>query len=283
MSKTIFEAYNHCKKQLLKAGIEDYAYEARVIIRHITGYSNSQILSKYSNTLTAFQENNLTAIIHQREVRYPLQYILGEWSFYGRDFFVGPGVLIPRADTETVIDAAKELIKTKKAPKILDLCAGSGCIGITLAAECQDADITMVEKYDEAINYTKKNIERNNVNNAKIIKGDVLETAAKGKYDLVVSNPPYVTNEEMQNLQPEVKFEPETALRAEDNGLEFYRAIAKNYKECLLENGSICFEVGFAQAEAVAELLKQEGYSEVTIKNDANDVQRVVFGTLKSI
>ena len=101
---TIFEAYNDCKKQLEKAGIEDYVFESKQIIKHVTGYTNAQILTKYTQLLTKFQQDNLTAIIKQRLIRYPLQYILRRWNFFGREFFVGPGVLIPRSDTETLID-----------------------------------------------------------------------------------------------------------------------------------------------------------------------------------
>ena len=158
---TIFEAYNSTKKKLEKAGIEDYVFEAKQIIKHITGLNATQILSYYNRNLTEFQENNLTALIHQREVRYPLQYIFGEWDFYGRSFYVGPGVLVPRADTETLIDGAKEYLESIEKPEILDLCAGSGCIGITLAKEFENSDVTLVEKYDEAIRYAEKNKIRN--------------------------------------------------------------------------------------------------------------------------
>ena len=284
MSKTIFEAYNHCKKMLEKAGIEDYASESRAIIRRVTGLANAQILTKYNEKLTDFQENNLIALIHQREIHYPLQYIFGEWGFYGRDFEVGPGVLIPRADTETLIDTALELTKDKKEPAVLDLCAGSGCIGITLACERTDAKVVLVEKYEEAMRYLIKNIEKNSAQNVSAKAGDIFEgTAADGKYDIIVSNPPYITDDEMKVLQPEVRFEPETALRAADEGLEYYRAITQKYKGSLKSGGSLCFEVGYTQAEAVCEILKAERFSNIGIRKDMNDVQRVVFGTLNSL
>ena len=110
---TIFEAYNEVKKKLQAAGIEDYVFEAKQIIKHITGLSATQILTQYNNKLSLFQENNLTALLRQREIRYPLQYIFGEWDFYGRPFYVGPGVLVPRADTETLIEAALEFLKIR--------------------------------------------------------------------------------------------------------------------------------------------------------------------------
>lgn len=276
---TIFEAYNSTKKKLEAAGIKDYVFEAKQIIMHITGFTPAQILTDYNKTLTEFQQNNLTALIHQREVHYPLQYIFGTWEFYGRPFKVGVGVLIPRADTETVVEESLRILKEKQNPKVLDLCAGSGCIGITLAAENTTADVTMVEKYDEALRYTTANIELNDVR-ATAVKGDVFETPdfEDESFDLIVSNPPYIPENEMKYCSPEVNFEPQTALLAEDEGLEFYKAIIKNYTKCLKNGGSFCFEVGFRQAERVSDLLKANGFKDIKITNDLNGIGRAVSG-----
>lgn len=277
---TIFEAYNSTKKKLEAANIRDYVFEAKQIIMHITGFTPSQILTDYNRQLTEFQKNNLTAIIHQREVHYPLQYIFGNWEFYGRPFKVGVGVLIPRADTETVVEAALEELETRENPKVLDLCAGSGCIGITLAAEVPSSEVTMVEKYDEAIRYAFHNIELNGVS-AKAVKGDVFEAPQlpNDSIDLIVSNPPYIPQEEMKYCSPEVKFEPQTALLAEDEGLEFYKAIINNYTPILKTGGAICFEVGFKQAQSVKKLLENSGYKNIKIKNDLNGIGRAVTAT----
>lgn len=276
---TIFEAYNDTKKKLQAAGIKDYVFEAKQIIMHITGLSPMEILTKYSNTLTDFQQNNLVALIHQREVRYPLQYIFGEWEFYGRPFNVGPGVLIPRADTETVVEAALELLKDTENPQILDLCAGSGCIGITLAKEIPDSRVTMVEKFDEALRYAVGNIEKNDAENATALSGDIFEGDCNDReYDLIISNPPYISEDEQKYLSPEVKFEPETALFAEDEGLVFYKTIIKNYTASLKAGGAFVFEVGFKQADEVARLLRENGFNNVNIKNDLNGIGRAVSG-----
>ena len=281
MADTIFEAYNKTKKELQKIGIEDCVFEAKQIIKHITGYSNAEILSRYNTRLTEFQQNNLTAILKQRNIRYPLQYILCSWGFYGREYSVGPGVLIPRADTETLIDTAKELIKDKKSPKIIDLCTGSGCIGITLALERKDAEVDLLEKYPEAMRYAYKNIVDNGAENVLLFEGDVLKgDKSEEKYDLIVSNPPYISDSEMEIISPEVHFEPETALRGGADGLDFYRAIIENYTRSLNDGGSIAFEVGIGQADSVAALLKEAGYSKVSIAKDLNGIHRVVFGTL---
>lgn len=281
MADTIFEAYNKTKKELQKIGIEDCVFEAKQIIKHITGYSNAEILSRYNTRLTEFQQNNLTAILKQRNIRYPLQYILCSWGFYGREYSVGPGVLIPRADTETLIDTAKELIKDKKSPKIIDLCTGSGCIGITLALERKDAEVELLEKYPEAMRYAYKNIVDNGAENVLLFEGDVLKgDKSEEKYDLIVSNPPYISDSEMEIISPEVHFEPETALRGGADGLDFYRAIIENYTRSLNDGGSIAFEVGIGQADSVAALLKEAGYSKVSTAKDLNGIHRVVFGTL---
>lgn len=276
----IFEAYNHAKKTLQKAGIEDFAFEARYIIRHLTGYSNAQILTKYTENLSEFQQSNLTVILRQREIRYPLQYALGYWSFFGRDYAVGPGVLVPRQDTESLVDKALEFLKAKPKAKVLDLCTGSGCIGITLAAENENATVELLEKYEEAARFASENIARNKTYNATLFMGDVLNGDRNGnKYDLIVSNPPYIPKGEMETVSPEVKYEPETALLGGEDGLDFYRAIIENYKDSLNEGGMMCFEVGMGEANSVCELMKNAGFCDVGIKQDYNGIDRVVFGT----
>lgn len=281
MSRTIFEAYNDTKKQLLDAKIEDFTFEAKQIIKHITGFDNTQILARYNDKLTEFQENNLTAIIKQRKVRYPLQYIIGEWGFYGRSFDVGPGVLIPRADTETLIDVCKGFLKGKEKPQVLDLCTGSGCIGITLALECPESKVILVEKYDTASIYAWKNIAKLEVKNAVLMAGDVFEgTANEDKYDLIVSNPPYIPINEMKTVSPEVEYEPETALVAGDDGMMFYNAIVDNYKQSLNAGGMLAFEVGIGEADTVSKIMTDAGLENVKVQKDMNGIDRVVFGTV---
>jgi len=278
---TIFKAYNNTKKNLEAAGIEDYVFEAKQIIKHITGFSNSQILMNYTQELTEFQQNNLIALIKQRELRYPLQYIFGEWSFYGNTFYVGPGVLVPRADTETLIDKCIEFLKTTNQPEVLDLCAGSGCIGITIAKEIPESKVKMVEKYDEAKRYAEKNIQFNKTGNAEVVTGDVLNgDCSDGKYDLIVSNPPYISAEEMNIISPETKYEPETALFGGEDGLKFYRAITENYKDSLKPNGMMAFEVGIHEFSAVSDIMKKAGFKNLGFIKDLNEIERVVFGTL---
>ena len=278
----IFEAYNKTKKELEAAGIEDYVFEAKQIIKHITGFSNSEILMNYTNRLTEFQSNNLTAIIKQRAIRYPLQYIFGEWTFYGREFFVGPGVLVPRADTETLVEVCLKYLKNSESPAVLDLCAGSGCIGITLALEKADAAVTLVEKFPEAARYAERNIKRHGTDNVTLICGDVLNGAANDKeYELIVSNPPYVPKNEMETVSPEVHYEPETALFGGEDGLDFYRAVITEYKKALKAGGMLAFEVGAGEAAAVEALLRNAGLKEINTEKDLGGICRAVYGIKK--
>lgn len=274
---TIFAAYNYTKKKLENAGIEDFGFEARQIIKRITGYNNTQIMTNYAEELTGLQQDKLKSIIGQREIRYPLQYIFGEWSFYGRDYYVGTGVLIPRADTETLIEKAIELLKDKDSPEILDLCAGSGCIGITLSLEKENSKVTLVEKYEQAARYLEMNIKRNAAD-VKFILGDVLEGAGNdGEYDLIVSNPPYIPDDEFDIVSPETEFEPKTALSGGKDGLDFYRAIINNYGKSLKTGGAFAFEVGINEAEKVEKLLAEAGFSNIGKVKDLNEIDRVVF------
>jgi len=285
MSQTIFSAYNNLKHNLEKIDESDYVFEAKQIIKYVTGYTNREILERYTENLTAVQENKLIAILEQRKMRYPLQYILGRWDFYGLPFMVGPGVLIPRADTETLVEKALDLIKDRKSPKVLDLCTGSGCIAIAIAKNRPDAEVLALDKYDVPLSYAKKNIELNKVDNVTLSEGDVLKGAENDKkYDLIVSNPPYLTKTEMENLQPEVSYEPDTALLGGEDGLEFYRAIIENYKSALKENGIMAFEIGATESQDnLAEMLREAGFKNVDTALDIENRQRVVFGTYNNI
>ncbi len=275
---TIFEAYNHTKQTLEKAGIEDVVFEAKQIIRHVTGLTNAQILTRYTNPLTPYQQNMLTAILRQREIRYPLQYIFGEWSFCGNDFEVGPGVLCPRPDTEVLVEHALRFLKGREQPAVLDLCAGSGCIGISIAKAVPDAQVTLVEKFEVTKRYLDRNIRRNGVQNATAVLGDVLEqAAAEDRYDLIVSNPPYIPEGEMATVSPETKFEPEAALLGGQDGLDFFRVIIDRYTQSLKPDGMLAFEVGFGESGAVQALLENAGFGDIGTTKDYNGVERVVF------
>ena len=279
MSKqTIFFAYNNTKKQLNSAGIPDYALEARYIIRHITGYDNAKIMANYMEELTPLQQTVLKNMVSRRMSGYPLQYILGVWQFYGLDFFVGEGVLVPRSDTETLVRRGLDFLENKPNAKILDLCAGSGCIGITIAKNSGVKGVA-VEKYEAAFNFLEKNIKRHSVALTPVL-ADILEYETNDKFDLIVANPPYISEDELSLMNKETTFEPREALFAEEDGLFYYKKIAALYKDKLLPGGMLAVEIGFNQADAVVEIFKENGFVNIAVDNDYSGNQRVVFGTL---
>lgn len=281
---TVFEAYNNTKKELFAAGIDDVVFEAKQIIKHITGYSNQEVLMHYASHLTQYQENNLTALIKQRIIRYPLQYIFGEWDFYGCTFKVGPGVLVPRADTETLVEKAVKFLDGKKNAKVLDLCSGSGCVGIAVAKQIPDADVVLLEKYGEAMGYLEKNITLNKAENVTAVKGDIFDGDCNdGEYDIIVSNPPYIPADEMDTVSPETRFEPENALFGGEDGMMFYRAITANYKMSLKKGGMLAFEVGMGERDSVEKIMSENGFLNIGTVCDLNGIERVVFGTADNI
>ncbi|MBR3961106.1 MAG: peptide chain release factor N(5)-glutamine methyltransferase [Clostridia bacterium] len=275
----IFTAYNNTKKLLRAAGIEDFATEARYIIRHVTGYDNAKILTNYADELTPLQQTVLNNIVSRRATRYPLQYILGVWQFYGLDLFVGKGVLIPRSDTETLVDKALEFLKGKEHADVLDLCAGSGCIGIAVAKNA-DCRVTAVEKSPEAYEYLEKNNRRHG-NCISAVLADAFEYTPAQQFDLITCNPPYISESELKLMNKETEFEPSEALFASDNGLEFYKRLIPKYKPLLKSGGALIMEIGCSQGDAVKGLFEAAGFENIECLCDYGGNQRVVFGTAK--
>ncbi len=276
---TIFSAYNDTKNKLRDAGIEPYVFEAKQIIRFVTKYTNAQIMEKYMEPLDPIKEQFLKSVVAGRVKRIPLQYLLGEWSFFGYDFYVGKGVLCPRPDTEVLVETALQLIGDGPA-KIADLCAGTGCVGISVAKEKPITLVTAVEKYDEAYSYLVKNIEKNGAENVVALKADIGTLELNEKFDLILSNPPYISKDEMETIDDETKNEPETALFGGEDGLHFYKIILEKWLPRLKEGGSLAVEIGAGMAEAVTALFKAAGLKNVKTKEDLNGIERVVYGTL---
>lgn len=271
------EIYKKTKQELKQSGIEDFGFETKLILKHFLNISESDLLSCLADEITKEQEEQIEKAVQKRKERYPLQYILGEWDFYKYTFKVGEGVLIPRSDTEILVEKAVEYLKNTKNPQVLDLCAGSGCIGISIAKDYPHSTVTLVEKFDKAFRYLEQNIKLNDAKNAKALKGDVLKgDGGDGIYDLIVSNPPYIPPNEMDIISPETNFEPETALLGGEDGMLFYKAIIENYKKSLKKGGMLGFEVGINEDEAVANLLKEALFENITVTKDFNGINRVV-------
>ena len=212
----------------------------------------------------------------------PLAYILGEWDFYGLTFRVDKSVLIPRADTEKLCELTIEQAKPRISPRILDLCCGSGCIGIAAAHEVEDARVLAVDLSDGALRLTRENAHRLGVSGRLLaMKADATmpPPGGVGPFDIIVSNPPYITRSEMAQLDHSVAdFEPHEALYGGVDGLDFYRAICENWSDTLAHGGILLFECGWKQADAVAEILQKYGFSDVCIEKDDAGVPRIVIG-----
>lgn len=212
----------------------------------------------------------------------PLAYVLGEWEFYGLPLYVTKDVLIPRDDTCALADLAiRQGLFLNQDPRVLDLCCGSGCIGLAIADRVKDARITLADLSKEALAVAKKNIQRNKMGGrVSCVQVDATEAAPSflGKFDMIVSNPPYITGEEMKTLPGSVKdFEPHMALYGGEDGLDFYRAIVKNFTAALKPGGFLCFEFGMGQGDDVCRILEQNGYTILERTRDYNNRERAVL------
>lgn len=210
-----------------------------------------------------------------------MQYILGEWSFMGFDFKVGRGVLIPRDDTEVVVNLCIDFLENRTDRKTVDLCSGSGAIAVALD-KISGAEVTAVEIDETAFSYLEINVKENN-SSVKPVMADALEicdTFADGGLDLIVSNPPYIKSADIETLQKEVRLEPRLALDGGEDGCDFYREIVSRWSRKLKKGGALAFELGENQADTVKALMTDKGFSDFKISLDFGGVQRAIIGTL---
>ena len=258
---------------------------ARELLCHVSGKSHEQLLADQQLYASEQIAADLAAAVERITAGEPLAYVLGEWEFYGLKLYVNPNVLIPRDDTCAVASLAiNRALFLSENPRILDLCTGSGCIGLAVASRVKDARVTLADISKDALAVAKRNIQRCHLTGkVSCIQANALEkpTPFMGKYDLIVSNPPYITTEEMQELPASVKdFEPHLALHGGDDGLIFYRAIAKNYSAALNPGGYLCFEFGDGQGDGVCAILEENGYTILERSRDYNDRERAVIAQL---
>lgn len=255
---------------------------ARQLLCHVSGKSQEQILA--DRELYASEEVSaaLDFAVDRILKGEPLAYILGEWEFYGLSLYVDRNVLIPRDDTCAVASLAIQQGRLlDKDPRILDLCTGSGCIGLAIASRVKDARVTLADISKEALAVAKKNTVRNHLSGrVSCVQADALQepSAFLGKFDMIVSNPPYITARDMKELPTSVKdYEPQLALFGGDDGLDFYRAIVENYTTALKPGGYIAFEFGMGQGDAVCDILTTNGYTILERSRDFNDRERAVI------
>ncbi|MBQ8683903.1 MAG: peptide chain release factor N(5)-glutamine methyltransferase [Clostridia bacterium] len=264
--------------RLESAGCEDASFDARCLLENFGGLPRGH--RPDGTPLTEQQVTALGDALEQRASGRPLQYILGEWDFLALTLRVGEGVLIPRPDTEALCETAAGLLAEVSAPKVLDLCAGTGCVGLGVASLCPGAQVTAVELSEQAFPYLQENIARYPALSVTAVRGDVLadwEHFSDG-WDAILSNPPYIPTADLSGLMREVQHEPMMALDGAADGLAFYRVIAARWSG-LLRNGGFCaVEVGFDQAPAVVALFADAGLKNIRIIPDLAGISRVVVG-----
>lgn len=222
-------------------------------------------------------EEKFVKIINKRRENYPLEYILNSADFYKRDFYVDERCLIPRWDTENLIEAVKEKSKNISNPKILEIGPGSGAISITLALELKNAFITGADISKDALKVCNINLNKYQIDDVEFIYSNLFENI-KDKYDIIISNPPYIKSEEMNSLQEEVKKEPVLALDGGVDGLDFYKTISEESRDYLKKDGFLIFEIGHDQYDKVKEILINNKYIDINYKKDIQGFKRVIFG-----
>ena len=265
---------------LQEKNISDSKEDALILFEEFAGFSRNDLRIFPEKEAGANEEKAFISAVLKRTSGTPLQYILGKWSFLDLELFVGEGVLIPRPETEELCEKAAVLLKENG--RVLDLCAGSGAIGLGICSLRKDASALCVEYYDEAFSYLEKNIKKYSLP-VERKKYDVLKNPDEtfGKYDLIVSNPPYIKSADISSLQNEVKKEPLTALDGGEDGLIFYRFILKNWKQLLNEGGYMLFEIGDEQREDIFALFEENGFTQVKVKKDIFGNDRIAYGRLK--
>lgn len=277
MVRTPAEALRQLKKQLEPLCGASADFEAKQLLCFVLQCSPYMLPDA---PLTQQEEENLSELLTRRLQHEPLQYLFGTWDFYGLEFRVGEGVLIPRQDTEVLVERVLQFRKSASETKLLDLCSGSGCIPSSIAQNLPYVTGAVMELSSQALVYLRENLQHYAPQLA-IVQGDVLEppeALLTQSWDVITCNPPYLTQKDMEQLQEEVRYEPKTALFGGTDGLEFYRRLTPLWSQALVEGGMLIYEIGMGQEQAVAALLEQAGLKQIEIIPDLCGINRVVSG-----
>lgn len=272
------EAFETGKGTLAAAGIEEAELDARLLLEEICGTDRNTLLVHGDRNVTEEELAQYKEMLEKRSAHIPLQQIIGRQSFMGLDFYVDENVLIPRQDTELLVEEA--LQELHDGMRILDMCTGSGCILLSLLKYSNDCEGIGADISEEALKVAERNRVQLGLENAAFIRSDLFE-AVEGKFDLLMSNPPYICSDVIDTLMPEVReHEPRQALDGSADGLHFYRRILADCRAYLKPGGMLLFEIGYDQGEAVKRLMEENGFLEVEVKKDYGGLDRVVLGTL---
>ena len=277
----IAEWLNRARTLLAESGCADCEVDARWIAEDMLGMTWANLKFEGERAIPPEALRRLDSCLNRRMAGEPLQYVLGRASFMGLDFIVDRRVLIPRQDTETLVEAALIELRTHPDGAVLDLCTGSGCVGLSINSLAPGCEVTLADISRDALDVAKQNARALGAN-VRLRCGDLFQAVARERFDMVVSNPPYIPQDQLSSLQREVRYEPALALNGGEDGLDVYRRIAKDAPAHLKPRGAVLLEVGIGQAEAVAELLREGlNTSAAGTINDLNGIQRVVWARLE--
>ena len=274
------DIFNKSVEYLKKNGVPSALVDTEYIFSEALKVSRNTLKYSMSREIKEEDKNKIREMLMLRaKNRKPLQYILGEWEFYGLPFKVRENVLIPRPDTEILVEQCIQLMREIEEPNILDIGSGSGSISIAIANELKSSSVTGVDINEDAIRLANENKVLNKVENVNFMKSDLFEKLDEDfKYDLIVSNPPYITKDEYETLMPEVKnFEPKNALTDLGDGLYFYREISKKAEAYLKDTGYLAFEIGYKQAKDVSKILEDNNFAILSVVKDYGGNDRVVL------
>ncbi|MCL5031281.1 MAG: peptide chain release factor N(5)-glutamine methyltransferase [Bacteroidetes bacterium] len=281
---TVLESINLSTEYLKNKGIESPRINAELLLAKILNCKRLELYLSFDRPLVENEVTQYREYIKRRSSFEPLQYIIGSVEFYGLEFKVNRSVLIPRQETEILVETIIKEYQNQNGLKILDIGTGSGIIAVCLAKYLPSAKVIAIDSSSEAIKVAKENAELNQLNeNITFIDSEFMKykNENENEFDVIVSNPPYISSDEFQDLQPELRiYEPRQALTDESNGLSFYKTITKKGKLLLKKNGKVFFEVGQNQSLAVKEILVKEHYSEIQIQKDYLSIDRVIYGEL---
>lgn len=277
---TLRQAYEEGIERLKEAGIEEAGLDAWYLLEYVTGINRATYFADSNQEMKDSHRATYQTLISERETRIPLQHLTGVQEFMGLEFRVNEHVLIPRQDTEILVETALEKINTKKPLRVLDMCTGSGCILLSVLSygrkKCEITGVG-VDVSDKALQVAKENA-RNLQVDAEWIESDLFSGVSE-KFDMILSNPPYIPSAVIKTLQPEVReHDPLLALDGKEDGLYFYRKITEESRNYLQPGGWLIFEIGAEQGEAVSSYLKQNGFVQVAVKKDLTGLDRVVCG-----
>lgn len=277
---TLRQAYEEGIERLKEAGIEEAGLDAWYLLEYVTGINRATYFADSNQEMKDSHRATYQTLISERETRIPLQHLTGVQEFMGLEFRVNEHVLIPRQDTEILVETALEKINTKKPLRVLDMCTGSGCILLSVLSygrkKCEITGVG-VDVSDKALQVAKENA-RNLQVDAEWIESDLFSGVSE-KFDMILSNPPYIPSAVIKTLQPEVReHDPLLALDGKEDGLYFYRKIIEESRNYLQPGGWLIFEIGAEQGEAVSSYLKQNGFAQVAVKKDLTGLDRVVCG-----